>query len=213
MASHIENPGWVSELGRLHRLAADDSQRWSERREKQKTQPPSSGPDPLIRMGELFLSVNSQEGRLLYLLARNAKAKYMVEFGSSYGISTLYLGAAAKDMGGRLITTEVHPDKCKAVRQTLKTAELDKTVELIEGDARETLPKQKPGIDLLFLDGWKSQYLPLLSGLQPLLAPSALVVADNINHSAAADYAKHVQQSQSWFTELIGDFAVSIFQD
>jgi predicted O-methyltransferase YrrM len=163
-------------------------------------------------MGEMYLAVSPDEGRLLYLLARASRARYIAEFGASYGISTLYLGAAAIDNGGKLVTTEVHPDKCQAIRETLKKAGLEDTVSLLEGDARETLPAQPGGIDMLFLDGWKSQYLSLLEKLTPLLAPGCIVAADNVNHEAAGKYIEFIQSSADWFTRIVDDMAVSLYR-
>lgn len=209
--SHLEKRSWQEELERLQTAAAGDRARWRRRRARKSGQR-SGASDPLIRMREFFLAVNPDEGRLLYLLARAVGARYIVEFGASYGVSTLYLGAAAMDNGGRLVTTEVHPDKCRAVRQTLRQAELDSVVTLLEGDARETLPALEPGFDMLFLDGWKSQYLQLTNSVERLLAPSALVVADNAFHEAAADYADYMLTNRRWFSQRAGKILISVFQ-
>ena len=93
---------------------------------------------------------------------------------------------------------------------TLRKAELDPVVTLLEGDARETLPAQQPGIEMLFLDGWKSQYLPLLNGVEPLLASMALVVADNAFHEAAADYTDYMTTNRRWFSHRVGKMLVSV---
>ena len=167
-------------LARLHGEAAGDSARWS----KDKT----TASDDLVRMGELYLSITAEEGTLLYLLARSRRARRLIEFGASYGISTVYLGAAARDNQGRVTTTEVHPRKCAAVRQNLEDAGLTGVVELLEGDARETLADLEGSVDFVFLDGWKGMYLPVLNILKPKLEPGALILADNISHSAARDY-------------------------
>ena len=209
--SHLDNKSWQRELKRLQAAAGGDRDRWQRRRARESGQG-SGSPDPLIRMGEFFLAVNPDEGRLLYLLARAARARYIVEFGASYGISTLFLGAAAADNEARLVTTEVHPDKCRAIRQTLRQAELDSVVTLLEGDARETIPAQEPGIDLLFLDGWKSQYRPLLKSVEPLLAPNALVVADNAFHEASADYTNYMTTNSRWFSHCVGKMLVSLLR-
>lgn len=207
--THLDNRSWQEELERLQTAASGDRVRWR-RREARNSDKHSHPPDSLIRMGEFFLAVSTEEGRLLYLLARAARARYVVEFGASYGVSTLFLGAAAADNGGRLVTTEVHPDKCRAIRKTLRKAELDPVVTLLEGDARETLPAQQTGIEMLFLDGWKSQYLPLLNGVEPLLAPMALVVADNAFHEAAADYTDYMTTNRRWFSHRVGKMLVSV---
>lgn len=207
--SHLDNRSCQQELARLQAAAGGDRERWQRRRVRESREH-SSAPAPLIRMGEFFLAVSADEGRLLYLLARAASARYIVEFGASYGVSTLFLGAAALDNGGRLVTTEVHPEKCRAIRRTLRQAELEPCVTLLEGDARATLPAQEPGFDMLFLDGWKSQYLPLLKKVEHLLAPGALIVADNANHEAAADYTKHMNTNGRWFSHFVGKMLVSV---
>ena len=201
----------LSCLETLHREAARDGERWEARRERQEGEK-SARPEqePLIRMGEFYLGLSEQEGRMVYLLARCIGAKNMVEFGASYGISTLYLGAAARDNGGRLITTEIHPRKCAALRDTLGRAGLLETVLLREGDARQTLANLDRDIDFLLLDGWKSLYLPILKLVQPSLAENALVIADNVDHAGARDYVRWIRQSDSGFFSVTqGDMELS----
>ena len=163
-------------------------------------------------MGELYLSISEEEGTLLYLLARSRKAQHMVEFGASYGISTVYLGAAARDNHGYLTTTEAHPKKCAAVRSNLEEAGLTDVVDLLEGDARETLAELAGPVDFVFLDGWKGMYLPVLNILQPKLAAGALILADNISHSGARDYVDAVRATDSDFISVtLGGQELSYF--
>ncbi|GAB4357891.1 MAG: hypothetical protein Kow0073_16060 [Immundisolibacter sp.] len=197
-------------LRRLHAAAADDAARWAARREQQAkgALPQDEG---LVRLGECYLAVSPDEGRLLYLLARATRARRLVEFGASYGVSTLYLGAAARDNGGHLVTTEAHPDKCRALRANLAQAGLADCVTLLEGDALQTLAGLTEPIELLFLDGWKSLYLPLLQRLRPRLGEGALVLADNVDHAAAQDYVAAVQAPDSGFlTHRVGDLSISV---
>ncbi|MCG7522570.1 O-methyltransferase [Ruegeria sp. Ofav3-42] len=63
---------------------------------------------------DAFIPVSAEQGRYLYSLAVAANAQHVVEFGSSFGIGTIYLAAAAKDTGGHVITTEIKPSKCDA---------------------------------------------------------------------------------------------------
>lgn len=199
-------------LARLHDEAAGDDVRWAERKRRQAAEPAAPGPDPLIRMGELYIAVSRSEGEFLYFLARAAKATRLVEFGASYGISTIYLGAAARDNGGRLVTSEVHPDKCAASRANVEAAGLADVVSLLEGDALETLQTAKGPIDFVFLDGWKSLYLPVLKLLQPKLAPGCVVIADNVDFEAAQDYVAYVRSADAgFFTHVIGDLALSYY--
>ncbi len=134
---------------------------------------------------ELFLPISPETGRLLYLLARSTKARAIVEFGTSFGLSTLHLAAAVKDNGGgRVIGSEFEPQKVSRAKQHLSLAGLSEFVEVREGDATETLARDLPAqVDLLLLDGAKVLY-PLILGLvEPRLRAGALIVADNADHN------------------------------
>ena len=192
-------------LARLHEAARGDAARRARRG------PASAAEDSLIRMGDLFLAVSAEEGKLLYLLARGGRATSIVEFGASFGVSTTYLAAAARDNGGRLITTEIHPDKCAAVRRTLADAGLDGVATLLEGDARETLANVAAPVDFVFLDGWKSLYLPVLELLLPKLSDGALLAADNIDHEGASDYARKVRSEDCFVSRTLGKMELSCF--
>lgn len=192
-------------IERLHDEAAEDSARRAARTQAEHDD------ESLTRMGNLYLAVSRQEGRLLYLLARGSGARSIVEFGASFGVSTLYLGAAARDNGGALVTTEVHPDKCVAIRATLADAGLDDIVEVLEGDARQTLEDIDSDVDFVFLDGWKGLYLPVLELLLPRLAPGSLVAADNVNLESAQPYAEHMRARPDFVSHTIGKMELSCY--
>jgi predicted O-methyltransferase YrrM len=131
------------------------------------------------------LPVSRATGRLLYMLARSVRARTIVEFGTSFGISTLHLAAALRDNGGgRLIGSEFEPSKIARARANLGTAGLSDLVEIREGDALETLARDLPDtIDFVLLDGAKNLYSPILSLLEGRLRGGALIVADNADDS------------------------------
>jgi predicted O-methyltransferase YrrM len=131
------------------------------------------------------LPVSRATGTLLYMLARSIRARSIVEFGTSFGISTLYLAAALRDNGGgHLIGSEFEPSKIKRARANLAAGSLSDLVEIREGDALQTLARDLPeSIDLVLLDGAKSLYLPILSLLETRLRSGALIVADNADDS------------------------------
>lgn len=135
-------------------------------------------------MKDLWLPVSREAGTLLYVLARNSRAKTIVEFGTSFGISALYLAAALRDNGGgRLITSEFEPSKVARATQHLTEGGLIDLVEIREGDALKTLSADLPdSIDLLLLDGAKSLYPEVLDLVEARLRPGALVVADNADY-------------------------------
>lgn len=145
-------------------------------------------------MKDLWLPVSRQTGNLLYMLARSTRARSIVEFGTSFGISTLHLAAALRDNGGgRLITSEFEPAKVARARRHLTEGGIIDLVEIREGDALETLKTDLPEtIDLLLLDGAKALYPEILSLVESRLRPGALIVADNADDSP--DYLEHVRR-------------------
>jgi predicted O-methyltransferase YrrM len=150
-----------------------------------------------------FLSVSPEFGRFLYMCARSCKAKRVVEFGSSMGISAIYMAAALRDMGGGvLIGTELEPGKVERAQANLAAAGLADLVEFRIGDARETL---KPGvggdIDLVMLDGAFTLYLPILKLLEPHLKPGAIIIGENA-FAQAGGYLDYVRDPQNGYLSL-----------
>ncbi|MBN9082933.1 MAG: methyltransferase [Rhizobiales bacterium 62-17] len=145
------------------------------------------------RLKDLPLPVSRETGALLYMLARGARARSIVEFGTSFGISTLHLAAALRDNGGgRLITSEFEPSKIARARDNLTAGGLIDLVEIREGDALQTLSFDLPEtIDLLLLDGAKALYPDVLSLVESRLKPGAFIVADNADY--CPDYLKRVR--------------------
>ncbi len=192
-------------LTELHDKASGDTLRWAERRARN-----AGSEDGLMRLSEFYLAVSPEEGQLLYMLARASKARKLVEFGASFGISTIYLAAAAADNGGHLTTTEIQPEKCAAVRGHLERAGLSRHATVVEGDARETLRDVVGPVDFVLLDGWKSMYLPVLELLRPKLSEGAVIAADNLDHEGVGNYVAHVQDPASGFTtHVMGTMGLS----
>jgi predicted O-methyltransferase YrrM len=139
------------------------------------------------------LAVSRGTGMLLYMLARSSGARMIVEFGTSFGISTLHLAAALRDNGGgHLITSEFEPSKVVRARNNLTEGGLLDLVEIREGDALQTLSVDLPEtVDLLLLDGAKALYPDILHLLESRLSQGAFIVADNADFSP--DYLAHVR--------------------
>ncbi len=152
-------------------------------------------PDLYGRLKNAPLAVSRATGSLLYMLARNCGARTIVEFGTSFGISTLHLAAALRDNGGgRLITSEFEPSKVTRARDHLSAGGLIDLVEFREGDALQTLSVDLPEtVDMLLLDGAKALYPEILRLVEGRLAPGAFVVADNADYSP--DYLARVRSS------------------
>jgi len=148
------------------------------------------------------LPVSRETGRLLYMLARGLRARSIVEFGASFGVSTLHLAAALRDNGGgQLITTEFEPSKAVRARANLAAGGLLDQVEIREGDALETLTVNLPErIDLLLLDGAKALYTDVLDLVESRLRPGAMVLADNADY--CIDYLTRVRSPESGYISV-----------
>jgi predicted O-methyltransferase YrrM len=156
---------------------------------------------------DIYMPVSPDAGRLLYALVRACRPETVVEFGTSFGISTIHLAAAVTDNGtGLVVTTELSNRKATAARENLQQAGLARVVTILEGDALETLASVTGPIGMVLLDGWKDLYLPVLRLLQPRLAPGALVIADDTSYESAADYLAYVRDPGNGFVSV--DFPV-----
>ncbi|NTX01725.1 O-methyltransferase [Myxococcus sp. CA040A] len=151
------------------------------------------------RLKNAALAVSRETGLLLYMLARGSGARTIVEFGTSFGISTLHLAAALRDNGGgRVITSEFEPSKVARARSNLEAGGLADLVEIREGDALKTLALDiPPRVDMLLLDGAKALYPDILRMLEGRLRPGALIVADNADDSP--DYLARVRDPRSGY--------------
>lgn len=147
------------------------------------------------------MPISRQTGNLIYSLIRASRPAVVVEFGMSYGISTLYSAAAIRDNGvGHLYTTEMSSKKIAAAAATFAEARIDDLVTILEGDARETLSTIEGEIGVVLMDGWKDLYLPVLQVLEPKLPTGALIVADNADHGGLEPYLETVRNPANGYT-------------
>jgi predicted O-methyltransferase YrrM len=159
------------------------------------------------RTKDIIMSVSREGGQLLYLLTRAVRARTVVEFGTSFGISTLYLASAVRDNGGgQVITTELQPEKAGRAQENFVAAGLDDLIDLRLGDARETLRELPGPVDVLTLDGWPTLRLPILGLVHPRLRPGALVIVDDIDLEVSRemnqDFVDHVNDPASGYLSL-----------
>lgn len=156
----------------------------------------------------VYMPVSASGGELLYALVRAIRPTTVVEFGTSYGISTLYLAAAVADNGvGHVFSTELSATKIAAAQSNVDAAGLTKRVTILPGDARSTLADVSGPIGLVLLDGWKDLCLPVLESLEPRLAPGALVVADDNKFTSMGGYLEYVRDPANGYVSI--DFPVA----
>lgn len=135
-------------------------------------------------LGDKLVALDRDKAEFCYQLCRAKNARRVVEIGTSYGVSTLYLAAAIRDNlratagQGVVIGTEYEPAKARAARANFAAAGLGEFIELREGDLRETLKVLAGPIDLVLVDIWIPMARPGLELVAPHLAPGAIVLCD-----------------------------------
>ncbi len=132
------------------------------------------------RRDEFLLHVGSEVAEFLLSLAAARGARRIVELGTSYGYSTLFLAEAARRTGGRLATYELDEAKQSYARAQIEEAGLGTFVEWRCGDAVELLASEEAGVDFVLIDLWKELYVPCFEALYPKLDDNAVIAADNM---------------------------------
>jgi predicted O-methyltransferase YrrM len=135
-------------------------------------------------MADKLVALEAAKAEFCYLTCRALRATRVVECGTSFGVSTLYLAAAVRDNGGGVVIgTEHEPAKAAAARANFAEAGLSDLIDLREGDLRETLKTLAGPVDFVLLDIWTEMVVPALTLIGPHLRPGAVIVADNTESS------------------------------
>ncbi len=155
-----------------------------------------------IPYADRSLAVGPESGRLLFaLVAANAGCE-VLEIGGSRGYSTIWLAAAARILGGRVVSLEQDPRKIEAWRRNIADAGLEEWTELIEGDALATLAELEEGFDVVFIDAWKDDYERIFELSREKVEPGAVIVADNVvSHASLSAYIE-ARQSDPTVTSV-----------
>jgi predicted O-methyltransferase YrrM len=148
-----------------------------------------------------YIPVGPEFGNLLYTLVRSTRAKSVVEFGTSFGISTIYLASAVRDNGrGKVISTEFVPEKAARAQENLRRAGLADRVDIRVGNVLETLKSGLPRqIDVLFLDGAKGLYIDVLKLLEPHLRSGAIVASDNTDQEQLKKFLAYIRSPRNGY--------------
>jgi predicted O-methyltransferase YrrM len=130
--------------------------------------------------GERLRQVTPEVGRFLHTLVLAARPGSLLEIGTSGAYSTIWLAAAAREIGAVVTTLEIDPKKVAVARENLAAAGLAKSATIIEGDALRYLRSRQGPLHFVFLDAEKKDYETYLSLLVPLLPIGGVLVADNL---------------------------------
>jgi predicted O-methyltransferase YrrM len=200
----LSDPGLERLLSRLH--ARSDAQLqamsdFSATPAKQDGVPPIDDAERVKQFrSDKLVALDRDKAEFCYQLCRATNARRIVEAGTSYGVSTLYLAAAVRDNGGdgMVIGTEYEPEKASAARAHFEQAGLTRFIDLREGDLRETLKQIDGPVDFMLVDIWISMACPALEMVASHLRPGAIVVCDNT--------ARHRNEYADYFAFLEGGF-------
>ena len=147
---------------------------------------------------EAYLSISRDQGETLVQLIKENNIQNIVEFGTSFGISTLFLAEGAKATKGNIITTELLPSKAKKALENFENAGVSDLIEMRIGDATTTLKNHVQPIDLLFLDGWKDLYLSLFRMLEPNFHIDTIIYVDNADMQESKLFLKEIHQYNNY---------------
>lgn len=161
-------------------LDAYDERNRQERKEREAVRAAGGDGDDLL--DRHLLSLGPEAGQLVNIIARSFTAPNILEIGTSYGYSAIWLGEAARATGGRVTTLELKDFKSAYARGKSEEAGLAGHVDFKVGDAVTLIRQMKRGIDFVLLDLWKDQYVPCLDAFYPKLNSGAIIVADNMLH-------------------------------
>ncbi|WP_434381164.1 O-methyltransferase [Melittangium boletus] len=131
-------------------------------------------------LDQVLLAVGPETGQLINLLARGLQAPRILEIGTSYGYSGIWLAEAARASGGRLTTLELQDYKSAHAREMATKAGLAEHIDFQVGDALQLIAALPFKLDFVLLDLWKDLYVPCLEAFLPKLNPGAIIVADNM---------------------------------
>jgi predicted O-methyltransferase YrrM len=154
--------------------------RYETRAEADRLRMHTLGPDGRSVRDELLLPVGREVGTVLHALIIARRPQRIVELGTSYGYSTLFLADAAKAVGARVVSFDIAGYKQDYALEQLAEAGLDGIVEFRCGDAVALLAEESGPVDFALIDIWKELYLPCFEALYPKLSEEAVVVADNM---------------------------------
>src|ERR1700722_15683606 len=140
----------------------------------------SLGSKMFERRDEFLLPVGREVGWFLHSLILAKRPARVLELGTSYGYSTLFLADAVTQVGGMLITMELADYKQAAARAMIEKAGISAVVDFRLGDAVALINADAGPCDLVLLDIWKDLYVPCLRAFHPKLADEGIIAADNM---------------------------------
>jgi predicted O-methyltransferase YrrM/DNA-binding PadR family transcriptional regulator len=166
--------------------------------------PHRSGNNDPFQYAEYGFSISQEQGELIYLLCRQMRARRVIDFATSVGVSAIYFGAAMRDnQDGLVIGSEIVPQKVRVAEQNLRQAGVDFWVNIREGDARETLQGLGEPFDFALIDGWPGDGpRSLAREVVELVAPNIRRGGMLMNDNGEPDYLEYVRDPRNGFISI-----------
>jgi len=215
MTSPLNDPKLEALLDRLHTqsdVQINETDAYFERRDNENSIDEENSDDQDMHhfLSDKMVALDRNKAEFCYLLCRSLRAGRVVEAGTSFGVSTLYLAAAVRDNqieNGVVIGTEFEPNKIDIARANFEQAGLSGFIELREGDLRETLQDIHGPVDFMLVDIWEVAQ-PALELVSPHLRPGAIVACDNtmVDANEYRDYFEFVNDPRNRFRTMTVPF-------
>ena len=215
MVSPLNDPKLEALLARLHTQSdaeVEETDAYYERREQDGSLDYENFCDDDMHrfLSDKMVALDRDKSEFCYQLCRSLRATRVVEAGTSFGISTLYLAAAVRDNhveNGVVIGTEHEPAKVKIALENFREAGLSDFIELREGDLRESLKDVGGPVDFMLVDIWDVA-LPALELVSSSLRPGAIVACDNttVDREEYREYFKFVNDPINRFRTMTVPF-------
>jgi len=156
-------------------------------------------------MADKMVALDPIKAEFCWIMCRALRAQRVVEVGTSFGVSTLYLADAVRaNGGGTVIGTEYEPAKAAVARANFEAAGLSHFIDLREGDLRETLKVIAGPVDFVLMDIWTEMARPAVELIAPHMRAGAAVVVDNTTQfrHAYRHFFEFVADAKNGFTTL-----------
>jgi predicted O-methyltransferase YrrM len=213
--SVLHDPDLEQLLTRLHQASDEQIAEMQAYQERRKSSPEAGAARLKEFRRDKLVALDRDKAEFCYQLCRATNAHRIVEIGTSYGVSTLYLAAAVRDNlrsgggDGVVIGTEYEPAKAAAARKHFDEAGLSRFIDLREGDLRETLKPLDGPVDFVLMDIWIAMARPAIELVAPHLRPGAMVVCDNTEQYREdyAAYLAYINAPENGFRTMTLPFA------
>lgn len=174
--------GWLSGLGALNGCGRPTSAQSAKPQALEKIMA------QLDALSGQYLTIPKQEGQFLNLLVKATRARRVLEVGTAFGYTTLWLALALKETGGKLTTIEILPERVELARKHVGEAGFSSRVAFHQGDAHEIVPTLAGPFDFVYLDADKGRQEDYFNKLIPnkfsrgglFIAHSAILLADKM---------------------------------